>query len=1113
MRHLTKIKLINWHFFTNETIPVDGDTLITGDNGAGKSTLIDAIQVVIIGNLKKVRFNSSAMEDRTTRDIRTYLRGKTGVEGKTNYLRNEDFSSYIVLEITRTTTNTPYLIGVAFDYYHTTGEEEHVFFRIDEEHLHDELFFKSPQELRNRGEFFDYLKARDVKFQQYRNDLNRYIYDLRQLFGGAKESFFSLFTKGISFSPITELRSFVYDYILEEHHLDVENMQEYFEKFRQVEQMIEDTKNEIAALEKIETCYSDIEKLHDTLKINDYMVSRGAYEVKLNESREKTQEKNKFLDRKEELQKQIDEARVNKEQIKETLRNLEVLMGENEAKRKEEELDRHLQQLREKLEEREILEENLVHHFKAEAKEFEQLLDILRNLNAPLEITGVLLEAKEAWSQAAESGGVIFPEKTAVYTEAWAEAISWLLLQKYQWQKEKEDLRQEEARLEKMIGDLENNQVLGKESPTMKLKGVLEENLAEAGGQAVPVHIFCEAIDIDNERWRNAIEGYLHTQKFDLLVPPAFFDEALSLYENHKYTLHIERVGLVNTGKLLQEKREPDQNSLAEEISASIDYVSAYANRLLGSVIKCDSERELKKFRRSITDSCMLYQNHTARQIPRSRYETPYIGKEAIRTQLLTTRRLLEEAGRQRVKIEGNLQASAPADSFSTDKSDRYKYWSEEIGKLQEKEKLSAALEKAQKELLSLDFSEYERLEGEYAQKLQERDRLDEQLQDLNKDLGGVEYKIQYINQQLENLARQEKEAQQLLTRFEEQLNEDILEQCRHKWKNEAQERKPEVLYQNYSKNREGINTKINNQRNKLIKMRTEYVYSYNFPGDPESQDNRAFNQRYRTLIDSHLQDYEKQAREAREKAEHSFQEHFIARLGEYIKLAREEIKELNRALQGMRFGTEEYRFSLMAKAETKHFYDMIMDSGVYEGSIFRPAFYEKYGHAINDLFNEIANRDSELQETMHALTDYRTYLDFDIIITDQMGNKSSFSKVARDKSGGETQVPFYVAILASFYQVYQLYRQSDKLRLVVFDEAFNRMDADRIEEAIRFMQKLGFQAMIVAPTGRIQLIVPYMNTNLVVMKENFSSFIEKVTRRELIEAEQKAEVQEAKER
>ncbi|HAP31757.1 MAG TPA: hypothetical protein DCQ14_01685 [Firmicutes bacterium] len=98
------------------------------------------------------------------------------------------------------------------------------------------------------------------------------------------------------------------------------------------------------------------------------------------------------------------------------------------------------------------------------------------------------------------------------------------------------------------------------------------------------------------------------------LVPPGYFLEALSLYERHKFTLGIERVGLVNTERLLAEVSPPMPNSLAEEIVSDIDYASAYARWLLGNVIKCGTEQELPRHRRAITDSCMLYQNHTARQ-------------------------------------------------------------------------------------------------------------------------------------------------------------------------------------------------------------------------------------------------------------------------------------------------------------------------------------------------------------------------------------------------------------------------------------------------------------------------------------------------------------------
>ena len=43
MKTLKRVKLINWHRFTNTTIELGTSTLLSGENGAGKSTLLDAI--------------------------------------------------------------------------------------------------------------------------------------------------------------------------------------------------------------------------------------------------------------------------------------------------------------------------------------------------------------------------------------------------------------------------------------------------------------------------------------------------------------------------------------------------------------------------------------------------------------------------------------------------------------------------------------------------------------------------------------------------------------------------------------------------------------------------------------------------------------------------------------------------------------------------------------------------------------------------------------------------------------------------------------------------------------------------------------------------------------
>ena len=61
MKRLTRMKLINWHRFTNTIIEFDDSTLISGENGAGKSTLLDAIQFVITCSTNY--FNKAAHEN------------------------------------------------------------------------------------------------------------------------------------------------------------------------------------------------------------------------------------------------------------------------------------------------------------------------------------------------------------------------------------------------------------------------------------------------------------------------------------------------------------------------------------------------------------------------------------------------------------------------------------------------------------------------------------------------------------------------------------------------------------------------------------------------------------------------------------------------------------------------------------------------------------------------------------------------------------------------------------------------------------------------------------------------------------------------------------------
>jgi uncharacterized protein YPO0396 len=90
--------------------------------------------------------------------------------------------------------------------------------------------------------------------------------------------------------------------------------------------------------------------------------------------------------------------------------------------------------------------------------------------------------------------------------------------------------------------------------------------------------------------------------------------------------------------------------------------------------------------------------------------------------------------------------------------------------------------------------------------------------------------------------------------------------------------------------------------------------------------------------------------------------------------------------------------------------------------------------------------------------------------------------------SGGETQTPFYLAIAASFVQLYRMgvgeqrksRNERPTIRLAVFDEAFTKMDQNRIGTTLDMFLRYGLQVVTATPLERCEYLVPKMCTNLV---------------------------------
>lgn len=129
MIKLTKLRLINWHYFTNTTVDIENITFLTGANGTGKSTIIDALQTVLLGDTTGRNFNKAANE-KTGRTLNGYLRGEISEtkDGNVVSLRPGRFTAYIALEFADTKKKTQFTLGIVFDCFSDGHDDRHFFY-------------------------------------------------------------------------------------------------------------------------------------------------------------------------------------------------------------------------------------------------------------------------------------------------------------------------------------------------------------------------------------------------------------------------------------------------------------------------------------------------------------------------------------------------------------------------------------------------------------------------------------------------------------------------------------------------------------------------------------------------------------------------------------------------------------------------------------------------------------------------------------------------------------------------------------------------------------------------------------------------------------------------
>ncbi len=1121
MKKLTRMLLIHWHNYEKEVIDFDMINFLTGKTAAGKSTIIDALQLALLGDTTGTFFNKAANQ-KSARTLKSYLFGELGDDGETGfrYMRNDRFSSYVVLEFEDTERKSRFCGGIVCDCYKDQSFDSK-WFMIHSQGLPDDLFIDKETRIpynipQLRTVLSRMIGKKKGNFYEFYDTNKRYQEVTLAKFGQIKNKYRILLKKAVPFSPIADIEHFITESICDvKNNICVDQMQSDIRQYKSLEQDAQRTSKRIESLQEIHSINQEYEREKEKYLQQKYIVMRAEqeeyadeekrYHRQLGEKQELIAVYKRGMDTLEEQRKKL---AGELEKLEREYRGSNIVQREKDLKGKLEHLSDQISQI-----------EEGIHSAFVRIKEYG------KNWNRQLErVEAAGFEVKADFRQTIESmekqkeeeiGSFPFENTARIMKEMQQEIDDYRSELKKRWE-------QIQAQIEELKTTIENLERGIKPYPKQVtgLKRLLEERLFARYQKAVDVFILADLLEIGNPEWRNAIEGYLDKQKFYLLVAEPYYKEALGIYDKEKRDGNLYDVGLVDIGKLKADFRKKTlPGSLAEEVQTENPDARLYADYLLGQVMKCESVSELNRHKIGITKTCMLYKGYVSRKLNPSRYQNPFIGRRSMelmleqnREELKRQKELYEETA-NRHRIVKNVSETSVLGEFEAGQHRAA------VEKEKELEKLLRVREEVQTEYDSLDFLYLNRME--------------KQMEDLKTGISaktslwhGLDKKNGLLDMEIQNIHKEK--LPEVVGKITKVQNE-IAGEFDDAWITEVGE--PRFLEVRESSSEISLRDRFfaamrqtERKRDNLRRNRTEkrswYNAEYKMPYDIELESNRYFDKELDDLEQIRLPEYIEKIRDSKEKAYNQFRDDFIAKIKSNIEAVTQQIEELNDSLKRSVFGTDSYRFVKKPRPEYQNYYNMIMDPLLMDTggwNIVSQSFNEKYQKEIDELFqllilnetNVTAERKAEYEKSIRKFTDYKTYLVFDLIVTNEKGEEQRLSKTLLKKSGGETQIPFYIALLASFSQVCRIRNknQNNTIRMIILDEAFSKMDGERIRESIHLLRRFGLQAVFSAPPDKIPDIAPLVDRNIAVYKDSNHSFTRYFSPKEIeVELEEQLE-------
>lgn len=1091
MIRMTRLHLINWHNFQDDVIDFKNITYLLGVNAVGKTTIMDAIRYCLTTNKD---FNTAGNK-KSGRTLLGSVHQKQRAEN--SYLRPGHTASYIGIEfldeninknfviIVRVESETPKqdLKGVYQDWYITKPGYC----------LEDIPFFtqvKDGKKPTSRDAFKLENKGMDRASNQA--DARRRI--CRMLGIGEADSpigkkFNEVFHMGTSLEDIKDIREFIYTYILPEPEVNIDFLQKDMRELERFQEVLQEALDREKLLAEIKDKIDEAKTRHSKVKVNEILVAYAKYQGNVEEQQEKKQLisewtasisvlTDKLTELSEKERKASDLLYEAKRAAEDNTENKKMLSLEVENKDNEKDYER----------------------LKGEAAAFTDVLEKLSSLKKRLNGIGFSCD----WTISDDTSNVPVEERIAEIKK-----VSVILGNLEELIKNHDakirteiyDLSKQAKALEEKVKSLEAG-VMCYPSEATFVRDKINEELGEQSKKA-DAKLLCELLYMTDDSWQDSVESYLNTQRFNIIVAPENYLIAKKVFIS--LGDKVKGIGLIDTRKIGDIEYVGESLAyLGDKVESENIYAKRYARFVMRDVLCCESADTLEQYGKSVTKDRLRFQNFCLQRMAKKEH---FIGVDAIAKQLSNAKKELISVQ----KLLGELDANKKA--FDAVYGDYNKFTAGNNFALLEKYIDS----KCQAKALGIRIDEIKKQIEEFKKNpilLAMYDRVSEcekNVADIQDEITDIKANRQYLEASVTQAKKVIAELEATVSGMQMDYENIIREYPEHasevekKYRDERKTKKASSIAYNFGNRASQDSIAFNNYMNQqLIPLQQKYTATYTCDYPEGIEGASRYQQEYLSLQNIELERHKKKLAQAQIRCKDRFRKEVLFRMKDDILRARQQFKQINRVMENLEYGEESYRFGI-DKSKDKElgiFYDIIMDkdnqqidqdneimsflaeankSEVFESQI--EDFMSRIMMDVEEHAKENLTGQRSGAKNMGMYVDYRTYLDYDIIVKNSVTEiEVPLSKVSGEGSGGENQAPFYVAICASLLQIYEQ-NPDGCMRLILLDEAFNNMTSDRIEPMMNMFKKLNLQLVLIATAEKATSILPYCDITYSIVK------------------------------